>query len=404
MVSQSAKVLLQVVYFLLVARKLGVSAFGEFVASLALVSVLSPFAALGTGNLLVMHVSRHPSEFPRRWGNALAAIPSAGVVLSLLAVGVAACLPALDVVVVAALCLSEIFLNRLADTAAQAFQAFSRFVGASLVWMLVPALRAAASVAFAIGGFGGVREWVVFYVAASGVAATAALIIACSVLGRPSRASWHGLTSLRDGAYFSVAQSASSIYADIDKTMLAQLASTHAAGIYAAAYRVINVGFVPVISLFQATYARFFKRGEEGVAATRAFARTLLPYLVAYGVLVGVVMYFSAPLVPKVLGPDYGSAAAALRWLAAVPLLQAMCYLGGDTLTGAGKQGLRTTLHVLAAFSNVALNLVLIPLYSWRGAAWATLATFALLAVSLRFAVVTVAQRTPQASASPAVG
>ena len=38
---------------------------------------------------------------------------------------------------------------------------------------------------------------------------------------------------------------------------------------------------------------------------------------------------------------------------------------------------------MIAAGANVALNLVLIPRYSWRGAAWASLATDGMLGVFL---------------------
>ena len=54
----------------------------------------------------------------------------------------------------------------------------------------------------------------------------------------------------------------------------------------------------------------------------------------------------------------------------------AVSHLGaGDTLTGAGYQRYRTAAQLGAAGLNFALNLWLIPAYSWHGAAWASLAT-----------------------------
>ena len=47
--------------------------------------------------------------------------------------------------------------------------------------------------------------------------------------------------------------------------------------------------------------------------------------------------------------------------------------VGRDALTGADRQGVRTVLQLATAALNVGLNLLLIPAYSWRGAAWATL-------------------------------
>ena len=60
-----------------------------------------------------------------------------------------------------------------------------------------------------------------------------------------------------------------------------------------------------------------------------------------------------------------------------------MHYFAADSLTGAGMQGIRTAVQVGIAILNVLLNLWLIPLYSWRGAAWSSLASDAMLAAGL---------------------
>jgi O-antigen/teichoic acid export membrane protein len=393
-VSQGLQVALQLVYFLIAARTLGVRGLGTFAASLALVSVLGTFAALGTGNLLVMHVSRRPDEFREHWGNALLAIPTVGVALLAIAISVAAALPALRIDVVAILCASELLFNRMADTAGQAFQALGRFAGAAVMWLLVPALRVAAVVVFIASPSHGVLRWAALYAAATALAGVVAVVVVSIRAGAPSPARRFGVPQVRLGLYFSLSQAAASLYADIDKTMLAQLASAQAAGIYTAAYRAVNACFVPTIALFQAAYGRFFKRGENGIAATRDLARTLMPYVVGVNVVAALVMFFAAPLAETVLGRDYAGVVGALRWLALVPLLQSFSYTWGDVLTGAGEQGLRTGLQLGAAALNVGLNAVLDPIYSWRGAAWATLLTFAALAVALRLAIAAVGQRT----------
>ena len=91
----------------------------------------------------------------------------------------------------------------------------------------------------------------------------------------------------------------------------------------------------------------------------------------------------AAPLVPRVLGAEYARTTEALRWLALLPLLKTMHYFAADSLTGAGFQGVRTVAQVLVAMFNVLVNLWIIPAYSWRGAAWSSLASDGLLAASL---------------------
>jgi len=52
-------------------------------------------------------------------------------------------------------------------------------------------------------------------------------------------------------------------------------------------------------------------------------------------------------------------------------------------LTGAGHQGLRTSIQTAIAVFNILINLWIIPLYGWRGAAWSSLASDGLLLLGL---------------------
>jgi O-antigen/teichoic acid export membrane protein len=74
-------------------------------------------------------------------------------------------------------------------------------------------------------------------------------------------------------------------------------------------------------------------------------------------------------------------------------VLKAVHYFLSDTLTGTGYQALRSSIQASVAVFNVLINLWLIPTYSWRGAAWASLASDGLLAVSVAIAVAILALR-----------
>ena len=54
------------------------------------------------------------------------------------------------------------------------------------------------------------------------------------------------LAELSEGFSFSLSGSSISAYNDIDKTFLVSLGQTYAAGIYTAAYRVVNVASAPL--------------------------------------------------------------------------------------------------------------------------------------------------------------
>ena len=81
------------------------------------------------------------------------------------------------------------------------------------------------------------------------------------------------------------------------------------------------------------------------------------------------------------------NAVGAIRWLSLIPFFRSVHYFAADALTGAGHQGLRSAVQVFVALFNVLLNFWLIPAYSWRGAAWSSLASDGLLMVLLWVAV-----------------
>ena len=103
----------------------------------------------------------------------------------------------------------------------------------------------------------------------------------------------------------------------------------------------------------------------------------------AYSIVAGIGLLLFAPVVPYILGSDYTNVVEALRWLAPIPLLRGLQHFGGDILTGTGFQGLRSGLEVIISIFNIGINLWLIPLYSWQGAAWSSLASDGLLLLML---------------------
>jgi O-antigen/teichoic acid export membrane protein len=257
----------------------------------------------------------------------------------------------------------------------------------------VPAVfRLAAALVFALAGLEAPVAWGVAYLAGSATAAALCLVVVMRMLGRPTSFT-SAFAFLREGAWFALAQSSANVYTDIDKTLLARLGSLSAAGVYSVAYRATSMAFTPVAGLLAASYARFFRRGADGIRGSRRFAVELLPAACLYGGAAGAVLFLAAPVLPRVLGSDYAEATDALRWLALLPLVQAVYYLAGDALTGAGHQRVRTAVQVGAAAANALLCLWLVPAHSWRGAAWATLISLGLLAVALWIAVAVVSTR-----------
>ena len=377
---------LQAVYFVVLARALGATSFGEFGGVAAIAAILVPFAPLGNGMLLVRDASREPALLRLAWGGALAAVALFGSLALLVMVGVAqVVLPAsISPALVITVGIADLIGLNLVTIAGQVYQASDRLRGTAVSAIVLSAARCGAAVGFVgLGGPTTATRWGVWYLVATLAAALVTTLAAWRTFGRPILDIRGPLRRMRAGAYFSMSLSTASIYADIDKAMVARIGSLQAAGIYTAAYRVVSFAAVPVQSLVAATFPRFFRHGADGgLGATTRYARSLLRITVVYGIVATAALLLMAPLLSIVLGAEFAPAEHILRILACILIAQSMHLLLLNALTGADLQGLRTGVQLGVALLNVVLNLVLIPAFDTTGAAAATVATeFALLVV-----------------------
>lgn len=376
----------QIFYFILVARTLGVSGYGTFVGVVSLVAIFVPFSSLGTGNLLVKNVSRKADSFRIYWGNALAVTCFSAAALFLLVLLLSRyILPsAIPILLVVMVCVSDLFFAAILNLSGQVFQAFEDLKGTAKLYILISVSRLTAAV-FLSSFFVDPSpvEWGALYLVSTAFAGTLSFVIVMGKFGLPRLKFIRDRAEIREGVHFSLTLSSQSVYNDIDKTMLVRMHSLDSAGIFAAAYRFCDAAFMPVSAVLHAAYARFFQHGEKGVRGSFGFTRKIVPIVGLYSILAGGLLFLLAPYVPRLLGVKYTDTVEALRWLSLLPFLKSLHYFGADTLTGAGFQEVRSYVQMGVAVFNVGLNLVLIPGYAWRGAAWASIATDALLAVSI---------------------
>lgn len=382
--ARGIRILIQAAYFVIVARNLGVEQYGAFVSVTALVNILVPFASWGSEHILIKNVSRQRNLFAEYWGNALLTIFVSGTVLIAFVLLTFSVFLSSNIsfLVVLFVALSDLLFGVLLRTASQAFQSVQKLNITAQIEILLGVNRLLAALCLLIFfPTQGIVIWGGLYMTATIISASIAFFLVQSYLGKPKLAIDRIRAELLQGFYFSVSISSITINNNIDKTMLAKLSTLEATGIYAAAYRLIDVSVVPISSLVFASYPNFFKQGAKGIRSSVHFAQKLLPMGIAYSLAMGIAILLFAPIVPYVLGEDYSTAVEALRWLALLPFLKCLYALAGNTLTGADLQGLRSAMQASAAVFNVLINLWLIPLYSWKGAAWSSLASDTLLVI-----------------------
>ncbi|HET6217361.1 MAG TPA: oligosaccharide flippase family protein [Acidobacteriaceae bacterium] len=382
-IGQGFRLIIQATYFVLIARSLGPDAYGAFVTVVAMAALLGPFSGLGTPNLFIKNVRSGKRKAAICWGNGILATVLSGTLLSALGLGLSVVLHLKTVpLVVTIVCVSDLIFLKVTELAAFGFTALDQMKQTSVQSVVVSLLRLAGIVALIVTVHPvTLRLWVFIYLITTLLGTIYAVAQGGRLWGHPVI----DLAALREdaaeGVFFSVAGSATTVYNDIDKIMLSRLADLAATGVYAAAYRVIDVTMTPVRSLAAAAYPQFFRKGMGGMAQTYPYALSLIAKTAIYGSLASTGLWLLAPLLPHVLGTKYEAVVPAVRWLALIPLLRCIHSFLADALSGAGLQRARTGIQVLVALINIALNVVILPQYSWRGAAWTSVGCDGLLVV-----------------------
>jgi O-antigen/teichoic acid export membrane protein len=374
---QGLSLVIQGVYFVVLARLLGSVQYGILAAAFALVSMISQYSAMGSGLLFLRYVSSDSSRFAEYWGNILVSIAVFGAPL-ILALRLSGPWlvgnPSASIVVFIAI--ADCICGQLASCISQVFQAFEKMRITATFGLLTNLLRLLLAVGMLLLlHHATARAWAIASLTISLIAAITGFVTVTIQYGWPRFVPRLFLKRMGEGFIFAVSGSTTSAYNDLDKVMLGHYGMSVANGIYSMAYRVINICTMPIMAIYGAALPRFFREGARGVQYTEPFARRLLKRTSLLGIAGAVVMFTTAPLIPYVVGRDFLSSVAALRWLCLIPLFRCLHVSAGDAMSGAGYQKCRLASQFIAAGSNFGMNLYLIPHYSWLGAAWASLIT-----------------------------
>ncbi len=353
------------------ARVLGVDGFGGFASTVALVALAMPFANLGAMSVMIRRNAHCPSNVAVDYCSAVVVTVLGGLVVAGLLSIANDLFDPIDMAssVVFLIAVGDLVGYRLAELSGAVLQSRDCILGTAFFPALVAMSRLAGVLLtwYLVGGMS-VSEWAISYSVWSLAIALLIAVGVGSVVGvaRPRPLSF--LRQWREGLLYSVGLSAQGVYNDIDKVMLAGLSSLESAGLYAAAYRLIDLAFVPMRAVLSVTYVRFFRAGTTGAERPVSLARSLLRPCLAVSAVATLLLFLGADLLPLVLGPGYTDVVWITRLLAVIPVLRTLHYLAADSLTGAGKQRVRTAWQVGTALANVAINFALIPVYGIHGA------------------------------------
>ncbi len=361
------------VSFTLLGRTLGADGYGSYAALYAIIGPMSALASSGIGLALLEHIIRDGEDQERTFRSCLSLTLVLGSALVVLGTGLASLIVDLSISTIAAVFALEMLAFPVFLTAASIVRVRDGF-GAEARYRTIAHLSRAivlvvlfASDSLTIASYG-VTNLVVTLVL--GRLMVSLVSRRYKLKTRPGKIQRH---HLKTSAVYSVGIVGLSIQTDGDKLLLASYGQTVATGLYSAAYRVVQLGLLPITAIVGATHHRFLSHDADrrGEHFGRALALSKIAFV--YGTVVGVGLVVVAPLVPVLVGSEFDESVQIVRWLAPLVVIRGLAIFPLNGLMGLGKTSLRTGLLLASSALSLAIYVALIPSHSWRGAVIGTL-------------------------------
>lgn len=183
-----------------------------------------------------------------------------------------------------------------------------------------------------------------------------------------------------------------SVQDDGDTPMLNAFRHERDAGLYAAAYRIVQMGLMPINSLLGSSHQRFLSSDETRRNEHVDRALRFTSVAVAYGLAVTLVTWLAADLVLSVFPSEFEETATVMRTLVPLVVLRGASHFAFNGLLGLGRYTARLKILATSSGTVLVLYFLLIPAYSWKGAVAASLIGESLFVV-LTWIVLVRAQR-----------
>ena len=172
------------------------------------------------------------------------------------------------------------------------------------------------------------------------------------------------------------------IYFSIDVVMLSYLTGDYATGLYKSAYNIINV-FTTFFMVYQAVVfpvmSKFFEESQDLIKVSYELSVKYLLLLII-PLSVGV-FFYAKPIVDLIYSNQYSLASTPVQILIWTVSFLFINGTASILLNAIDKEKTVTKVYIIAAIFNVILNLILIPIYSFDGAAIATVLSEILITI-----------------------
>jgi O-antigen/teichoic acid export membrane protein len=386
LVAQGANYVLALFYIMYMARYLGVDSFGVLSFALAFTAIFAVIVDLGLSALTTREVARDKSLALKYLANvSLLKIMLAAVTFGLIALTINLMDYPQETIIVVYLLGSYVILVAFSQMFYSLFQAFEKMEFQAMGQMLNAALIL-GGVIFAIRHGLNVVGFASVYVIASAVTLVYSLAVMKLKFSNPLSASaakvlefdwsfWK--PTIKEALPFFLTATFDTITFRIAPVMLSVMKGNAVVGWYSAAYQLMQVfAFVPATfgASVYPVLCRFYTSSQESLkfAYQKSFK-----YLALLGLPIAVgTTLLANRIITIIYQVSFAESIIALQVLIwAIPIVFSS-YIFGQMMAAMNRQSLAAKISFIGMISNIAMNLVLVPRYSYVGASIVTVTVY----------------------------
>ena len=373
-VSEGTQLVSSLGVFYLLTTQLGPSTYGLYAGLQAVAAAMATLSSASVVMFILQEAIRERRDIGRVLPLSLGMALMGGVLMTAVAAGFGPLLlPRISRELITIFTAAEVLAAAGVNVAAAAVQAVEGFAAAARLRTAFFVGRLLAVAALWGSGSLTLATLAGTLLVLNSVSGVAALFYCGRSLKAPLRLGLPRWTDVRRGLSYGGVLGGFAVQEDGDKVLMVRLGAPVDAGFYAAGYRAIQLVMLPIKSLLFASHNRFLvdEQGEKHQHLRRSMRFTAMAG--AYAVVAAAAVLLLAPAVASILGPEYTKSAQVVRALTPLLVLRALSLFAFNGLIGLGRNGVRVAIVVSGAVTNIVANAVLIPRYSWYGAAVATI-------------------------------
>ncbi|MDH3293831.1 MAG: polysaccharide biosynthesis C-terminal domain-containing protein [Acidimicrobiia bacterium] len=377
-----AAVLSAVLSFYLLQQSLTREHYGALFGLYGVVAPLGSLTFAGPGLAVLQRRIRYKEDLSEILKSILSLVLMIGLVTSSAAAILAFLFIELSSIEIILIIISELFVSSMVFVCSRLVQAAIGYPAMVRVKMVMVVLKTTAVTGLFLLDILTVRNLAASYLLFYGCYVTWLLTrrlpaIGYTVsLGRPS------VNVIKSSAVFAVPMAAAGLQADGDKFALNVFNFTADAGLYGAAYRVVQLGSMPLRVVGQAAFHRFLPDDAVGTGHHLRKSARLTAFMFGLGVTTAAAMYAASPLLDFFFSEEFTEAQSIVPWLLLFVPLVALSGTPMNGLLGLGRAKERAAIYLLSGVVSITLYFVLIPGRGWQGAVAATVLSELFLAIA----------------------